>query len=161
MEGGLLDKPDNCPDMLYVCAGSLRPGAARLARAVETRAYLKGRTWAFGLLPLPHPIFLNPGKIFAVQFALQSLRPNVFVKYLSTAIPANLLQAELFEKKKKKSSNLTRLPLKSRSLAAPQPLAGLLQASGGGLGPAAGCSRLLPPPASPAGFFPVRCLQRL
>lgn len=102
MEGGLLDKPDNCPDMLYVCAGSLRPGAAGLARAVETRAYLKGRTWALGLLPLPHPIFLNPGKIFAVQFALQSLRPNVFVKYLSTAIPANLLQAELFEKKKKK-----------------------------------------------------------
>lgn len=23
MEGGLLDKPDNCPDMLYVYAGSL------------------------------------------------------------------------------------------------------------------------------------------
>lgn len=99
MEGGLLDKPDNCPDMLYVCAGSLRPGGAGLARAVETRAYLKGRTWAFGLLPLPHPNFLNPGKISAMQFALQSLQPNVFVKYLSTAIPANLLQAELFGKK--------------------------------------------------------------
>ena len=51
MEGGLLDKPDNCPDMLYVCAGSLRPGGAGPARAVETRVYLNGRTWAFGLVP--------------------------------------------------------------------------------------------------------------
>lgn len=40
MEGGSLDKPDNCPDMLYVCAESLWPGGAGLARALETRLTL-------------------------------------------------------------------------------------------------------------------------
>lgn len=128
MEGGLLDKPDNCPDMLYVCAESLRPGGVGLARALEMRAYLNGRTWAFGLVPLSHLIFLNPGKIFAMQFALQFLRPNVFVKYLSHSNPCQSSPGRVVLKKKMQQPDIA--SSEATVQAAPWPLAGLLQAPG-------------------------------
>lgn len=67
MEGGLLDKPDNCPDMLYVLPGSRdergREAVSAGARCERWEAgYPSGGACAFGgsLVPplLPDPLAL-------------------------------------------------------------------------------------------------------